>query len=175
MVLVAIHYRESGFRASYYSHKQKKPIKNVGGPFMLDFGPRNNPSEFHRRVRRFERQVHKIYYGGSGPIPRSSHDFGFAVLAGAHHLKQKLRCEEWTHDCIEDALWGYNGRAQWQKSAKDSAYVWSDPKGGNRLNMKFRDNNGAFVQYQDQRPGAMLIYLELVALTSSVGWSSHAK
>jgi hypothetical protein len=105
--------------------------------------------------------VFALYYD-QGEAPRSSRNFRFAVLAGAHHLKEKARCDLSKWHCASDAAWGYNGRASWQKSDKESAYVWSDPKNGYPLKMKFRGSDGQFVEYVDTRPGAMVVYRELI-------------
>lgn len=160
-ILPAIHYRESSLYQGYFSPARKKVIKNIGGPFMLDMGPLNDHAEFARRIRQYENKIHRIYYGSTDePVQKVSHDFRFAAVAAAHHLKEKLRCKEWTYDCLVDAVWGYNGRASWV-SQSESPYLWSDPKNDIHLFVRYKKADGEIVKYQDTRPGVMILHKEV--------------
>ncbi len=137
---------------------------------MLDYGPINDHVEFARRIRSHEVKVFKLY-GGVGKIPKISHNFKFACLVAAHHMVLKSRCSIQIHECLADAFWGYNGRASWhvlekgdKPSHQNSAYVWSDPRGGVSLPMQYRDKHKRIVRFMDTRPGVMVIYKELEKL-----------
>jgi len=165
-ILAAIHYREAGLHRGYYSYRRKLLVKNIGGPFMLDPGPEDDETEMRRRIRAWEVRVHG-HYGGDGKAPNVRDDFGFACLVAADHLRRNLRPGKG----LEDAVWGYNGRAAWhvgkpggKRSWKLSPYVSSDPRGGTRLEVRYRQSDGAEVRFQDGRPGVMVIYREILAL-----------
>ena len=171
LLLAAIHYREADLHKGFYSKKRKTVTKNIGGPFMLDLGPLNDGTEFIRRIRIHERVVYCKYFKNcGGRIPRVSHDFSFAILVAAHHLKLKSKCGFKTEDCMAYAAWGYNGRASWhvdkngKKTHKRSSYVWADPKNGVNLQMQYKRRDGTVKKYADDRPGVMVIYRELVEL-----------
>ena len=166
LLLAAIHYREADLHKGYYSYKRKKLIKNIGGPFMLDLGPLNDNAEFVKRIRGHEKYIHTLY-GGVTPTPKVSHDFKFAVLVAAHHLLVKSKCDLDTEECMAYAVWGYNGRPSWHKGDhKNSSYVWSDPKNGVSLMMRYRKKDGTIKEFTDTRPGVMVIYKELLLLFS---------
>jgi hypothetical protein len=158
-ILPAIHYRESDLHLGWWSKKQQKLIRNIGGPFMLDLGPHDNPPEFDRRIRQHEAKMAALYGYRSGA--KVSHDFKFAALVAAHELKGKFRC----YGCLADAVWGYNGRAGWHGGNHlRSSYVWSDPKRGHVLEMRYRRKDGTWVTYPDARPGVMVIHAEILRL-----------
>lgn len=168
MALVAIHYREATLHKGHWSKKKGGLIKNVGGPFMLDFGPRNDPSEFAKRIRAYERKIHRLY-GLNGDVPRVSQDFNFAALCAAHHLKEKARWDLARSVVLADAMWGYNGRAKWNGGFKNSAYVWSDPLNGKSYKFTYRKDDGQLAEFIDERPGTMVIYRELQGLMKKGG------
>jgi hypothetical protein len=147
--LACIHFREAGL----------KRTSNIGGPFMLDLGPLDNPKEFARRIRAHEAKIAKKYGYRSGA--RVSADFRFAALVAADELKSKARKTVAPNDRLADALWGYNGRASWYQTFKDSPYVWNDPKRGIHLVKKYRKPDGEMVEFVDSRPGAMVIFQEI--------------
>lgn len=181
LLLAAIHYRESNLHKGYYSKKRKKVVKNIGGPFMLDLGPLNDGAEFIKRIRWYEKMLFRLYEG-RGSAPKVSHNFSFAVLIAAHHLKLKSHdpittgectalltgkddCLFETSECVAYAVWGYNGRASWHKADhRNSSYVWNDPKNGKVLMMRYRKKDGTLKEFLDTRPGVMIIYRELVEL-----------
>lgn len=168
LILASIHYREAGLYRGWYSKKRKKLIKNVGGPFMLDLGPRNDPAEFARRIRKHEKFIHK-YMGGSGSVPKISHDFRFSAIVAAYHLRIKTKCPLNRIDCLSDAVWGYNGRAAWHKGKhQNSSYVWSDPKNGKKMLMRFTKRDGTIKEFVDTRPGVMVIYKELIEIFGEI-------
>ena len=185
LALVAIHYREADLYKGYYSKKKKRVIRNVGGPFMLDLGPLNNHAEFARRIRKHEKKVYLKYLfkGGETRYPKVSHNFRFAAVVAAHHLDMKARCglfipSVWgpvgdmgaDKECLADALWGYNGRAGWHKGEhQNSSYVWSDPKRGVFLKMRYTKKDGTVKEFIDTRPGVMVIYKELVEIFGKGG------
>ena len=157
VVLAAIHYREADLHKGWYSKRRNKVIKNIGGPFMLDFGPVGNHVEFARRIRAHEKVIYNLY--GLSPT-KISHDFRFSAIVAADHLKKKANCGLMKIECLAYAVWGYNGRARWHKGDhRNSSYVWSDPKNGKVLMMRYKDK-----EFPDTRPGVMIIYKELVAL-----------
>jgi len=162
LILPAIHYRECQLFPGWYSSKLERPIKNIGGPFMLDFGPLNNGTEFKRRIGEYEKKVFKIYFG-EGKAPKVSEDFRFAALCAAHHLKEKLRSDVWTTESLIDAVWGYNGRAKWS-TLDESAYVFSDPMNGKQLTLIYKTSRGNKIYLPDKRPGVMIIYKEIYEL-----------
>ncbi len=174
LVLVAIHYRESDLRKGWYSKKRQEVVRNIGGPFMLDFGPLGDHKEFARRIRAYEKRMHRKYGDGSSVVPKVSHDFRFAAWTAAQHLKNKDRFVMVKRDgtidneAIADAVWGYNGRASWHRDSKGnrthekSSYVWSDPKNGITLFMQYRKKDGTMKRFIDMRPGVMIIYSELI-------------
>lgn len=127
---------------------------------MLDLGPLNDGPEFERRIREYEKKVYNTYVGYSGKVPKVSHTFRFAALVAAYHIRNHLKCNSWDNGCLEDAVWGYNGRASWCKQS-ESAYLWSDPKNGVNLTMRYKKSSGEIVKYTDTRPGVMVIYKEL--------------
>lgn len=152
-ILPAIHYREHNL----------EPGRNLGGPFMLDRGPLNDGAEFTRRIRAYERKVCELY---GYPPARVSRDFRFAALVAAHELKSKAQCDVLEGACLVDSVWGYNGRASWHKGDhRQSPYVWSDPKHGVKMLNKFRNAKGEMVQFTDTRPGVMVLYAEICALS----------
>lgn len=160
--LAAIHYRESSLYKGRYSSRRKKVVKNIGGPFMLDLGPRDDAEEFIRRIRAHEKKMNRIYCGYE-KAPKISHDFRFAAIVAAHELKSKLRCSQWNLDCMADALWGYNGRATWCKMT-ESPYLWSNPKAETKLISRYKKRDGTLVKYLDTRPGVMILYKEIYDL-----------
>ena len=167
LLLAAIHYRESGLHKGYYSRKRKKVIKNIGGPFMLDYGPLNDHKEFARRIRAHEAKVHKLYKL-DGPVAKISHNFKFASLVAAHHIKLKTRKRFKGKERLADAVWGYNGRASWHVLEKgdkpshiNSSYVWSDPLRNHKMPAQYRDKHKRLVKYMDSRAGVMVLYKEL--------------
>ncbi len=153
-LLPAIHYRESELYKGWWSPRRHKVIASVGGPFGLDKGGEGTP-EFAKRIRAYEIKVFK-FYGLQGEIPHVANDFRFAALVAAHELKTKLRCR----DCWTDAVWGYNGRASWT-SMKRNPYLFSDPRHGVRLTLRYRDSKGGLVSRPDTRPGVMVLYHEI--------------
>lgn len=170
-MLAAIHKRESDLYKGWFSLSQRKVVKNVGGPFMLDLGPANDALEFERRVRQHEAMIWRAYDYPTKKPPRISHDFRFAVLVAAHHMKGKARCGLESEYCLAEASWGYNGRAAWhvngdgEKSHTVSPYVWNDPLKGVRLKMRYKRRNGEVREYLDTRPGVMVLYREIKAFT----------
>lgn len=131
---------------------------------MLDRGPLNDPPEFARRIRAYERKVAAFYHV---PVSKVSQDFNFAALVAAHELRQKCRCLAplSSDECITDAVWGYNGRASWhQGDHRQSPYVWNDPKNGRSMPNRYKKKDGTVVEFLDTRPGVMVIYRELKAL-----------
>lgn len=159
LLLPSIHYRESNLLLGDWSKLLQKVTINRGGPFMLDCGKEPDGSGFQRRIRDYERKVYRACFG-RGEAPLICKDFRFACVVAAYELGEKLRCRDWTADCLEDAVWGYNGRASWC-SKDDSAYLWSDPKNGVNLTVTYRKNSGEKVRFVDGRPGVMIIYKEL--------------
>ncbi len=170
LALASIHYREADLYRGWYSVKRKKVIKNIGGPFMFDPGPSNDTFEFTRRVRWHEKKLHHLYGDGCDVIPRISHDFNFAAVVAAHHLKEKAKCPLTNIECLVYAFWGYNGRAAWQvdnngkKTHRKSSYVWADHKNGVELLMRYKKKDGTIKEFIDKRPGVMVIYKELYLL-----------
>ncbi len=154
---------------------------------MLDFGPVGDHKEFAKRIRAYEAKMYKRWKL-QGPIPRVSHNFRFACLTAAQHLMIKKHAinndvyfrecrETWTgrndcplelEQCIAYAVWGYNGRASWhrdkegKRTHKKSSYVWSDPKNGVDLMMRYTKKDGTYKEFVDKRPGVMVIYEELI-------------
>ncbi len=160
-MLAAIHKRESDLYKGWYSLAQRKVIKNIGGPFMLDLGPH----DFERRIREHEAMIARAYNYPLGA--KISHDFRFAVLVAAHHVKAKAKCPS-VENCLADAVWGYNGRASWHVdndgniSNSVSPYVWNDPLRGIRFKMRYRRKDGTVREYLDTRPGVMILYKEVL-------------
>lgn len=147
-ILPALHYREH----------QLKNTGNIGGPFMLDRG--GSGKEFAKRIRAYEKMVW-AHYGGKGPAPMVRNSFKFAALVAAHEFKTKDRGLG-----LADAAWGYNGRIYGE--ACNSPYVWNDPKAGRVLRVWYRRADGEVVEYNDTRPGVMLIYHELLRRNENV-------
>lgn len=104
--------------------------------------------------------MYNTYVGYHKNIPKVSHVFRFAALVAAYHIRNHLKCNAWTSECLEDAVWGYNGRASWC-SQSESPYLYSDPKNDVHLTMRYKKSNGEIVKYTDTRPGVMVIYKEL--------------
>lgn len=129
---------------------------------MLDPGPADNPGEMRKRIRAWELRVARLY-GVGGKTPTVQEHFGFSCLVAADFLKRKFR----TGHGLEDAVWGYNGRAAWQAGPKFSAYVSSDPKLGTKLEVWYRRTDGTKVRYVDTRPGVMVLYREIENLVKA--------
>lgn len=147
-ILAAIHYRESGLLEGYYSKRRQCVVKNIGGPFMLDLGPRNDGAEFARRIRNYEYKVWR-FYGWKGTALRVRDNFRFAALVAAHELKSKFRTT------LADAVYGYNGRSILMP-LEVNPYVWNNPRAGIQFMVRYND-----LEYLDTRPGVMVIYEEI--------------
>ncbi len=162
-VLPAIHYREANLRMGWFSARRQKVTRNVGGPFMLDLGPLNDHAEFCRRIRAHEMAVCRKYRF-AWPAPRVSRNFRFAALVAADELKNKSR-RGLRGEGLADAVWGYNGRAAWHHGNHlESAYVWNDPINGVVLTKRYKNAKGEMVQFEDTRPGVMVVYSEILEL-----------
>ena len=157
-ILPAIHYRESGLLDGWYSAKRHTVTRNVGGPFMLDLGGKE---DFNERIRDYEIKVYKLY-GGWGKAPRVNRSFKFAALVAAHELKTKRRGDYWDYETLADAVWGYNGRSSFT-SREGNAYLWSNPENEDKLKVRVRFK-GKMIEFEDERPGVMVIYEEILKL-----------
>lgn len=175
-VMAAIHYRESSF-----SLKGEEPWC---GPFAID--PGGDTGTLSTRIAA---HVSKIVnkYGLSPTIYDQPLDenFSTAALVGADELKEKIRTPLVGGTggidlvALADAIWGYNGRSQFhtpsgnpdpgQSSYKYSPYVSNDPHRGIKLRLKGTvpdptvQGGRRRIDVEDQRPGAMAVYRELVA------------
>ena len=153
-ILPAIHIRESNLMVVG---------KNIGGPFMLDLGPRKGGPEFDRRIREYEKKIAALYEYPQGA--RVDRQFRFAVLVAAHELNGKAKCWDVRGECLIDAVWGYNGRAGWHRGYhRSSPYVWNNPKGGLTMMNHYRKKDGLRYTYKDLRPGVMPLYYEIKEL-----------
>lgn len=162
--LAAVHYRESDFREGLLSVRTRRTASSPGGAFMLDRGGKTRAA-FRANVRVYEQQVARRF--GIWPAPRVRDDFRFACLVAAAELREKARGPLWDRagrvrrEVLADALWGYNGRYRAQRTWRRSAYVANDPRRGVRLRIRVR-MDGGLMTYRDPRPGALVVYDELV-------------
>jgi len=168
--LAAIHYRENEF-----GMVSRRP----GGPFQLD--PGGSDGELKDRITRHVHDVCQRYGQQYGSI---EDNFTVACIVAADELKNKARgviakAGVVDGDILADAFWGYNGRASnhTESGTKDPAkahwcyspYVANDPKRGVILRLRGTVPDDTVpggrrrIDIEDQRPGALIIYRELVS------------
>jgi hypothetical protein len=149
-MIAALHYREHNFISS---------SPGPGGPFQ------NDPPLSNQSVKALTTH-YKL------PFKRPEADFFTACVIAGYWLQSKvghkltLKVENLM--LVADAFWGYNGRAY--GSFMNSPYVMNFHK-GRQLYVKgsYIDKTGArrLVNAPDARPGAMLIFIELITLFPS--------
>lgn len=149
-MIAAVHYRE---------HNCIPTSPGPGGPFQ------NDPPLSDESVKKL-----CLYY--KLPFKRPEKDFFTACIIAAHWLQSKANFQLSRNETnlmqIADSFWGYNGRAY--GSFMYSPYVMNYHKGQIlRVKGTYLDKNGVrhVVDTPDARPGAMLIFMELVALFPS--------
>jgi len=168
--LAAIHYRENEF-----GMVSRRP----GGPFQLD--PGGSEGELTVRIVQRVKDVCQRYGQQYGSI---EDNFTVASIVAADELKNKARgviakAVLVDEDILADAFWGYNGRASnhTEDGTKDpqraswcySPYVANDPKRGVILRLRGTVPDDTVpggrrrIDVEDQRPGALIIYRELVS------------
>jgi hypothetical protein len=175
--IAAVHFREAEFA-------QRSTIP--GGPFQLD--PGGTGQELQERIEAYVAAVCKQYdvYPAPGGIET---DFALAAVVAAHELRSKVRAEIAAGclvdgEVLADALWGYNGRSKYhtasgqpdgESSWRYSPYVSNDPKRGVVLRIRGTvpdatvQGGRRMIDRPDPRPGAMIVYRELLARASELG------
>jgi len=174
--IAAVHYREAEFA-------QRSTIP--GGPFQLD--PGGTGQELQERIEAYVQAVRDKYGLLEGGTIDS--DFWLAAVVAAHELRSKVRAEIAAGSVVDgevlaDALWGYNGRSRYhtasglpegESSWRYSPYVSNDPKRGVVLRIRGTvpdatvQGGRRMIDRPDPRPGAMIVYRELLARASELG------
>lgn len=174
LALACIHYRESEFDT-------KSTIP--GGPFQFDPGG-SGKGEVQKRIWDATVKICKKYGVKAEDIETT---FSTACLVAAHELSSKIRGSIRSvdgtvdEDVLADALWGYNGRADCHTEAFQtgqgseelswqwSSYVAGDPQNGKTLKIRGTvpdanaPNGRKLIEHPDLRPGALIVYRELVS------------
>ena len=153
----------------------------ICGPFAYDPGGAGPILE--SRIDKYMRLVCERYAVDYG-IGTLNGNFLLAAVLAAFELKSKMRASiimptgSVDENALADACWGYNGRSnyhtptgEWnevEKSWKYSPYVSNDPAHGIQLRIKgtIPDPNEPdgrkHIDIMDERPGAIIVYREIV-------------
>lgn len=180
-IMAAIHYREASFLL-----KGEEPWC---GPFAIDPGGDTGTLSI-RIAAHVSKTVNK--YGLSPTVYDQPLDenFSTAALVGADELKGKIQrpLKGVTGGidlvALADAIWGYNGRSRFhtpsgnpdpgQSSYEYSPYVSNDPHRGIKLRLKGTVPDPTVpggrrrIDIEDQRPGALAVFRELVARSAEL-------
>lgn len=175
-ILAAIHYREN----SLLDHS-----KRIGGAFQYDGG--GNGME--QRVANIRAKVSEVCTKLGMVIGDIEQDFQLAAIVAAFELRGKQRIPIFVgrrvdENALADALWGYNGRSAFhtrdgahssEQSASSwmfSPYVSNDPHRGIVYMLRGTEPGPAgetlHVLKPDTRPGAMIVYRELLARSAEL-------
>lgn len=187
-VLGGIHFREGEFA----QHTRSE----AGGVFGFDPGYMNDAGELVeqgtkdmclRAIRTCTAAICATYGIEDNDI---NDDFYTACVVAAHELKGKIRLAlDNDYKYLKDAVWGYNGRAQFhtptgssdktKMDADFSSYVANDPLNhrtlylvppGKTVSQDGPDGTPITITGPifDKRPGAWIIYRELLARSSDL-------
>ena len=179
-VLAAIHYRESEFACKMSGGEA------ICGPYAFDVGNASN-SERENLEGYVERCVKAVCAQYNLPYQTLNNDFRLASVVAANEFKTKMRGDavrdgRLTDEVVADAFWGYNGRSKYHTADGNpnpnlstylfSPYVSNDPKRGVVLRLRgtIPDGKGGrtHIDTTDERPGAMIIYRELIARRAEI-------